>query len=87
VVCLGAYASSKAAVKAFADVLRLETLDSGVKIHVAQPGSVDTPMLAQLNAFNAEVHASAYSQSARVIPRYMHMCTNKVHADYGCTST
>eukprot|EP00884_Botryococcus_braunii_P002419 jgi/Botrbrau1/12178/Bobra.0186s0086.1 len=40
-----AYASSKAAVKAYADALRLETLETGVTIHVALPGSVNTPLL------------------------------------------
>ena len=40
-----AYASSKAALKAYADALRLETLETGVTIHVALPGSVNTPLL------------------------------------------
>jgi short chain dehydrogenase len=41
----GAYSCSKAAVKAYADALRLETLGTGVTIHVALPGCVNTPLL------------------------------------------
>jgi NAD(P)-dependent dehydrogenase (short-subunit alcohol dehydrogenase family) len=44
-VCATAYTCSKVAVKAFADILRLETLDSGIKVHVALPGNVETPIL------------------------------------------
>jgi hypothetical protein len=39
-----AYSCTKAALKAYADALRLETLGTGVTIHVALPGAVATPM-------------------------------------------
>lgn len=41
---VGAYSSSKFALEAAADVLRMELRGSGVKISVVQPGNVDTPI-------------------------------------------
>jgi short-subunit dehydrogenase len=43
-----AYATTKAAVKAFADVLRLETLGTGIHVHIAQTGTMYTPLFADL---------------------------------------
>jgi NAD(P)-dependent dehydrogenase (short-subunit alcohol dehydrogenase family) len=41
---VGAYSSSKFALEAAADVLRMELRGSGVGISVVQPGNVDTPI-------------------------------------------
>ena len=41
---VGAYSSSKFALEAAADVLRMEMRGSGVRISVVQPGNVDTPI-------------------------------------------
>ena len=45
-----AYGASKAAVSYFADSLRLDIADSGISIHLIEPGFVDTP-LTQKNDF------------------------------------
>jgi NAD(P)-dependent dehydrogenase (short-subunit alcohol dehydrogenase family) len=44
---LGAYCASKAAVNAFMEVLIHEQTDSGVRIHLACPPMVDTPLIKQ----------------------------------------
>jgi NAD(P)-dependent dehydrogenase (short-subunit alcohol dehydrogenase family) len=41
---VGAYSSSKFALEAAADVLRMELRGSGIRISVVQPGNVDTPI-------------------------------------------
>lgn len=41
---VGAYSSSKFALEAAADVLRMELRGSGVSVSVVQPGNVDTPI-------------------------------------------
>lgn len=41
------YSISKIAAKGFADCLRLETLGTGVTVHLAMPPFVDTPMVAE----------------------------------------
>lgn len=51
-----AYSSTKAALKAYADALRLETLGTGVTLHVALPGAVATPM--QANVSKEVTHTS-----------------------------
>ena len=45
-----AYGASKAAVSYFADSLRLDIADSGISVHLIEPGFVDTP-LTQKNDF------------------------------------
>ena len=45
-----AYGASKAAVSYFADSLRLDLADSGISVHLIEPGFVDTP-LTQKNDF------------------------------------
>ena len=47
---LTAYGASKAAVSYFADSLRLDLADSGISVHLIEPGFVDTP-LTQKNDF------------------------------------
>lgn len=45
-----AYGASKAAVSYFADSLRIDLADSGISVHLIEPGFVDTP-LTQKNDF------------------------------------
>ncbi len=45
-----AYGASKAAVSYFADSLRVDLADSGISVHLIEPGFVDTP-LTQKNEF------------------------------------
>ncbi|KAK9844084.1 hypothetical protein WJX81_004219 [Elliptochloris bilobata] len=42
---ISAYCASKFAVRGFMDSLRLELLGTGVTLHMACPGFVDTPMI------------------------------------------
>lgn len=46
-----AYGASKAAVSYFADSLRVDLADSGISVHLIEPGFVDTP-LTQKNDFS-----------------------------------
>eukprot|EP00884_Botryococcus_braunii_P003680 jgi/Botrbrau1/13312/Bobra.0315s0010.1 len=54
-----AYSCTKAALKAYADALRLETLGTGVTIHVALPGAVATPMQSNVSKEMAEMTSTA----------------------------
>eukprot|EP00884_Botryococcus_braunii_P008927 jgi/Botrbrau1/18035/Bobra.0062s0025.1 len=41
---ISSYAATKAAVRSFSDILRLEVLGTGVSVHLAQPSFTNTPM-------------------------------------------
>ena len=63
---LSAYAASKAAVSAYAEVLAAECRASGVKIRCVCPALVDTPQYRQLVARDPTVAGRAVSASAVV---------------------
>ncbi|MEY7851915.1 SDR family NAD(P)-dependent oxidoreductase [Natrarchaeobius sp. A-rgal3] len=50
----GAYAASKAGILAFSKALAKEVGDDGLRVNVINPGTVDTPMVQQWLAENAE---------------------------------
>lgn len=50
----GVYAASKAGVRAFSVVLAKELADDGITVNTVNPGTIDTPMVDQWLAENAE---------------------------------
>lgn len=60
-----AYGASKAAVSYFADSLRLDIADSGISVHLIEPGFVDTP-LTQKNDFAMPFLVSAEQAASRI---------------------
>ncbi len=63
----GPYSASKFAMKAFADALRLEEAEHGVKVTSIHPGRVGTAMQAQLHAWeNKEYDAEAWVRPEQV---------------------
>ena len=62
--CSSAYSSSKHAIEAFSEVLAQEMLPFGVRVHLVQPGIIDTPMAT--TEFPAPKKDSLYPQGKRV---------------------
>mgnify|MGYP006167101849 CR=1 FL=1 len=60
-----AYGASKAAVSYFADSLRVDLADSGISVHLIEPGFVDTP-LTQKNDFSMPFLLSVSDAARRI---------------------
>lgn len=60
-----AYGASKAAVSYFADSLRVDLADSGISVHLIEPGFVDTP-LTQKNDFAMPFLVPVEQAAARI---------------------
>jgi short-subunit dehydrogenase len=60
-----AYGASKAAISYFADSLRLDLADSGIRVCLIEPGFIDTP-LTQKNDFSMPFLMSAEQAAARI---------------------
>jgi len=62
--CFGAYASSKAAVEALSESLAGEVGQFGIRVHLVEPGVIDTPLI---NKLDQSVKAtSVYPNHARL---------------------
>jgi short-subunit dehydrogenase len=64
---LSAYASSKAAVNAFADVLDQECRGSGVKIRCVCPSQVDTPQFRRISAEDPAATAHRAGMPVKIV--------------------
>ncbi len=60
-----AYGASKAAVSYFTDSLRVDLVDSGISVHLIEPGFVDTP-LTQKNDFAMPFLVSVEQAASRI---------------------
>jgi len=63
---LGAYATSKFALEALTDGLRLELRKWGISVSIVEPDSVVTPIWDKLEAAREEQHASASPEARRL---------------------
>lgn len=62
--CSAAYSASKHAIEAFSEVLAQEMLPFGVRVHLVQPGIIDTPMAT--TEFPAPKQDSLYPHGKRI---------------------